>query len=136
MRTAAVCACAVLAVANAKWTFAEELSPVWRDDAYVAWKASQESGRPLLLFITSDNCPWCVWMERHTFADRAVQARLRASFVATRVEAAQQPELTRQLQIQAFPTTVVVGANNRVVAAIPGYLEPREFERRLAGLVK
>jgi protein disulfide-isomerase len=136
MRMAAVWACAVLAVTSATWASAEELTPVWRDDAYAAWKASQESGRRLVLFITSENCPWCVSMERTTFADRAVQERLRSSFVAARVEAAREPELTRQLQIKAFPTTLVVDTKNRVVAAIPGYVEPRDFERRLAGLVE
>ncbi len=111
---------------------AEEMAALWRADALGAWKASQETGRPLLLFITSDNCPYCHLMDRNTFADQGVVARMRASFVAARVDASQQPELARHLQVRAYPTTVVVDRNNRVLGAIPGYLEPREFERRLA----
>jgi protein disulfide-isomerase len=136
MRKAAVCACAFGLAIMACRSVAEELETVWREDSYVAWKASQESGRPLLLFVTSENCPYCVLMDRKTFSDEGVQARLRASFVAARVEAAAQPELARQLRIQAYPTTVVVDTSNRVVAAIPGYVEPREFERRLAPFAK
>ncbi len=110
--------------------------PIWREDTYLAWKASQELGRPLLLFITSDNCPYCHLMDKNTFSDGRVIARLRQSFVAARVDSRQNPELTRQLQIRAFPTTVVVDPSNRVIGAIPGYLEPHEFERRLAQLAK
>jgi protein disulfide-isomerase len=107
-------------------------APVWRQDTYAAWKASQESGRPLVLFITSDNCPYCHLMDRNTFGDQNVLARLRKSFVAARIEATRHPELTTRLQIQAYPTTLVVDKTNRIVDAMPGYIEPREFERRLA----
>jgi protein disulfide-isomerase len=107
-------------------------APVWREDTYAAVKASQESGRPLVLFITSDNCPYCHLMDRNTFGDQNVLARLRKSFIAARIEATRYPELTTRLQIQAYPTTLVVDKTSRIVDAMPGYIEPREFERRLA----
>jgi protein disulfide-isomerase len=133
MRTAIALTCVLIGAWTAYSVASDKPeSPVWRQDTYAAWKASQESGRPLVLFITSDNCPYCHLMDRNTFADQNVLARLRKSFVAARIEAARHPELTSRLQIQAYPTTLVVDKSNRIVDAMPGYVEPREFERRLA----
>ncbi|MBW3596134.1 MAG: thioredoxin family protein [Planctomycetes bacterium] len=112
----------------------EAEAPVWREDTFVAWQAAQDTGRPLLLFVVADHCPYCKLMDRNTFSDHDVRSRLRDSFIAARVDAGRQPELARKLQVQAYPTTVVVNQENRVIGAIPGYVEPREFERRLAEL--
>jgi thioredoxin-related protein len=122
----------VAALVAASWIQAREsASPCWRSDAHAAWKASQASGRPMLFYVTSAHCPYCVMMEQKTLSDPAVQAMLRASFEPARVYADRQPQVAQNLRVHAYPTTVIVDANNRIVTSIQGYVAPREFERRL-----
>jgi thioredoxin-related protein len=117
---------------SASWIIAgEKAASLWRPDARSAWKASQASGRPLLLYVTSRYCPYCDLMERDTFSDPAVQELMRDSFEPVRVLADQEPNLTRNLRVQAYPTTVVVDSDNRVLASIKGYVQPRAFEQQL-----
>ena len=122
---------AIATVAPAVLAADEATDLVWRRDTAVAWQATQATGRPLLLFVVSDHCPYCKLMERNTFSDRGVLSRMRSTVIAARVHAAEQPELVRELRIQAYPTTVLVSKESRVLGAIPGYVEPREFERLL-----
>jgi thioredoxin-related protein len=125
--------CAVIvALAAASWISAGEgAASCWRTDAYAAYQASQASGRPMLFYVTSANCPYCVLMERKTLSNPAVQEMLR-QFEPARVYADRQPQVANNLRVHAYPTTVIVDANNCIVESITGYVEPSEFERRLA----
>jgi thioredoxin-related protein len=133
MRCAFLTLCTFVAALGASsWINAGEgaASP-WRSDALAAWKASQASGRPMLFYVTSTHCPYCVLMERKTLSDPNVQALL-GSFESARVYADRQPKVANNLRVHAYPTTVIVDANNVIVESIEGYVEPREFQRRLA----
>jgi thioredoxin-related protein len=133
MRCPFLSGCAlVVALVAASWINAgEDAATCWRSNAHAAWKASQASGRPMLFYVTSAHCPYCVLMEQKTLSDPRVQAMLRESFEPARVFADRQPQVANNLRVQAYPTTVIVDANNRIVESIQGYVEPREFARRL-----
>lgn len=53
------------------------------------------------------------------------------SFEPVYVDRAVQPELVAKLKVKWFPTTIVVGANNKVLDVLEGYVEPMAFSNRI-----
>ena len=53
----------------------------WHTDVSQAWKQTQENRRPLLVFVTHENCVFCTRMKKSTLADRQVAARIDGAFV-------------------------------------------------------
>ena len=41
------------------------------------------------------------------------------------------PKLVKSLKVKWFPTTVLVGRNNKVMDVIEGYVDAKTFQRRL-----
>lgn len=134
MRTAMLAAAAVLtcgAVLRAADTPDFSRNVNWNRDVRSAWQVTRESGRPLLLFLTIDNCLYCEKMKRTTFRDRQVIRYLQAALVPAVLDAKNAPELIKRLQVTSFPATVIIETNGDVIETITGYRTPRQFQRQL-----
>lgn len=105
---------------------------VFRFTSYpAAWTAAQETGRPILVFVTSRSCPHCVRMLGETYQRSTLQTFVKGSFETVLVDRTEQPELAQKLHVRMFPTTLVVGPNNKVIDVIEGYVDAAAFSRRL-----
>jgi protein disulfide-isomerase len=110
---------------------AEVRTASWKTDAEQAWQSAQREQRPMLLFISSQNCLYCRKMEHETFSNQAVAAAIRANFVPVSVLAEQNPALVSKFRVRSFPTTVIISPKNGVVDYMVGYVGPDDFQRRL-----
>ena len=110
--------------------------PGWTTDPDQAWKTAQESQRPLLLFISTDNCVYCRKMERDTLSNRRVAAGIQGQFIAASVDATKHLELVRKLKVQSYPTTVIIQPSVGVIDYIKGYIAPRQFLAHLDTAVR
>jgi thioredoxin-like negative regulator of GroEL len=105
---------------------------VFRWTSYpAAWTAAQQSQRPILVFVTSSRCPHCVRMLSQTFKDADVQQTVVDGFETVYVDRSAHPELVAKLGVRLFPTTVLVGANNKVMDRMEGYVDAAAFQRRV-----
>ena len=105
---------------------------VFRHTSYpAAWTAAQESGRPILVYVTSQSCPHCTRMLGETYRQATLRTFVNGSFETVFVDRTEQPELAQKLHVRLFPTTLVVGANNKVIDVIEGYVDAAAFSRRL-----
>lgn len=98
-----------------------------------AWQAAQQSKRPLLLFIHSDNCRFCVKMERETLAHPKIARALAASAETVSVRKEDNAELVERLKIRAYPTTVIIAPDGKEAGRVEGFLDPREFVAAMFG---
>ncbi len=96
-----------------------------------AWKAAQESNRPILVYVTMPGCPYCVKMLRQTYRLPEVGRLVSDSFETVYVSRRAHPKLVKKLHIKLYPTTVLVGVNNKVLDVIEGYVDAKTFRRRL-----
>jgi len=103
----------------------------WRTDADQAWQSAQREQRPMILFITSQNCVYCRKMEHETFSNQTVAAAIQAKFVPVSVLAEQNPALVSKFRVRSFPTTVIISPKSGVVDYMVGYVGPSDFQRRL-----
>ncbi|MBX3434577.1 MAG: thioredoxin family protein [Pirellulales bacterium] len=105
---------------------------VFRWTSYpAAWTAAQKTNRPILLYVTSPGCPHCVKMVSETFQAPHISPLVSESFETVYVDRAVQPELVAKLKVRWFPTTIVVGANNKVIDVLEGYVDPLAFTTRI-----
>jgi thioredoxin-related protein len=103
----------------------------WLRDVDHAWSVVQAEKRPMVLFVSMDGCIHCDRMIETTFRDAEVRRTLGSSFVAAAIKGSERPDLLRQLQIQSFPTTVVVSCDGQVLDQMVGYVDAKGFKRRL-----
>lgn len=96
-----------------------------------AWTAAQKSNRPILLYVTMPGCPHCEKMMEETYHLPNVEQMVSQSFESVYVSRQTHPTLVKSLKVKWYPTTVLVGTNNKVVDVIEGYVDAKAFQRRL-----
>jgi thioredoxin-related protein len=111
-------------------------SLAWQNDFAKAEELSMKHGRPLLIYVTTANCPFCRKMERLTWPDDAVNERLQTRFVPLRLDADKYPELAAQLGVKGFPTTLIYGTDRKLLADFVGYAPPDRVLQSLDQLLQ
>ncbi len=109
-----------------------EKASVFRHSSYpAALSASQKSNRPILIYVGMPRCPHCVKMLNKTYERSAVGNLVSGSFESVYVGRYTHAKLVERLKVRWYPTTVLVGPNNRVLDMIEGYVDASEFKQRL-----
>jgi protein disulfide-isomerase len=121
----------LVALACATSAVAAPPADVWSQDVDAAWAEAKKSGHPLVLFITTDRCFFCDKMSKETCKNPAVMKELADGFVPVMVHTRTNLELVRRLGVQAFPTTVIVSKDAKIIAAMPGFLNVTQMRESL-----
>ena len=107
-------------------------APLFQHATYPgAWTAAQKSNRPILVYVSMPNCPHCVKMVNSTYHKPKVEQLVASSFETIKVDRYTHATLVSKLHIKWYPTTVLVGPNNKILDVIEGYVGPKEFQQRL-----
>ena len=115
---------------------AEPASSPWHSDVNIAWAQTKALNRPMLLLATTDNCLYCEQLKQTTFADQETLDELQRVFVLATVKASDQPSLMRKLHVEAFPTTLIVAPDGKVLDRIEGYLPAPKFRARITPIAR
>ena len=103
----------------------------WYRDVDEALKVAQSTNRPMVLFVSMDQCKYCHMMIQKTLANVEVRRTIGSSFVAATITAAEQPELMKRLGIRSFPTTLLVDSNGKIIDQMTGYVGVKKFRSQL-----
>lgn len=95
----------------------------WGEATGDAFVEARRTGRPILVYVTSERCTFCRKMERETWSDPEVAQLVSAEFVPLKLRPDTHPEEVATLRVRAFPTTVLVAPDGRPLAARTGYLQ-------------
>jgi thiol:disulfide interchange protein len=104
----------------------------WHTDITQAWKQTQQNRRPLLIFVTHENCVFCAKMKKGTLADGKIAARIDGGFVPLVIDGAQECPLLKELNVKAYPATFVVSPDAVILDRIDGYVTADVLAKRLA----
>lgn len=96
-------------------------APRWRRSYKQAAEEARQRRRPILVKITATWCGPCRQMQQLTFTDERVRKRLRRDFVLLELDADEHPQLIADFQIEAYPTTLVVSPELKIVKRISGF---------------
>jgi hypothetical protein len=106
--------------------------PLFKHASYpAAWTASQDSNRPILVYVTMPQCPHCTKMVDGTYGCKEVEELVKGSFETVQASRYTHATLISKLHVRWYPTTVLVGPNNKVLDMIEGYVDANTFKRRL-----
>lgn len=101
----------------------------------LAWKSAKIRNRPLIVMFTSDSCRYCTKMMTDTYGHPAIERMLATHSETVLAHATTNQALAKQLGIRAYPTSLVVSPQGKIVASIEGYVEPQAFAQRVAPLL-
>jgi thioredoxin-related protein len=109
-----------------------ERQPLFRHETFPeAWSAAQAKGRPVLLYVTSDNCIFCKKMLRQTLTHPQISQVIAEHAETFAFNASQSPELAQKLGVRGYPTTLVISTDRELLCQIEGFVEPQEFAERV-----
>jgi len=104
----------------------------WLGDLGPAAEKAAQSERPLLIYITTDNCVFCRKMERQTWAEKAVVERVNHDYIALKLDAKQNRELVKRFNIRGYPTTLLVQIKNKKAFKLEGFFDAEKLLKNLA----
>jgi hypothetical protein len=110
----------------------------------IRWLASREdaravagwTGRPILVYVAFEGCPYCVEMDRTTLRDREV-LDLADRFVPLQVDAARLPrDVVQGYFAKGWPYFAVERPDGTEIASFPGRRDGAAFRERLAAALE
>lgn len=109
---------------------AVEVRGVDLERSLLAARAAGRPEQPAVLVFSAAWCGWCRKFQATTLQDPQVEA-LKDRFLWIKVDADEEPELTARYHVRGLPHTVVLDAQERVLASQPGYMNTEVFVRFL-----
>ena len=94
---------------------------VWSTNIEGSLREAAAAGKPVLLEFTASWCAYCKRMEKTTFTDPAVVARIAEHFVAVRVDADKHKDLVSELGIRGLPAILIVSPDLQIIERISGF---------------
>ena len=93
----------------------------WRKSYKQACEEARRRKRPILVKITASWCGPCRQMQQLTFTDERLRRRLRKDFVLLELDADENPDLITGFHVEAYPTTLVVSPDLKIVSRMTGF---------------
>lgn len=101
---------------------AKDAGPFVHQRVETAWETAKRSRRPMLLYVTSDQCVYCHKMVNETYAHPRLQPLLSQLFESVSMNVKQNPELVKKLGVRAYPTTLIISPDGSLLGKIEGFV--------------
>lgn len=118
-------ACTLLLAAADFARAAEEIA--WHTDVAEAVAAAKEKDLPLLVYVTSSHCPYCVKMKNQTLSSPSLAAEVNRGYVSLTVTRGSAPEFERRIAVRAYPTTLILRPDESELGRVTGYISPAQL---------
>lgn len=103
----------------------------WKTSPRDAVAAARQNQRPLLIYFTVDTCGYCRKLEQITWSDSDVRTIVSTRFVPLKVNGEHQTKLVDVLNVQGFPTTIVISPAGQELGRVTGYADPETMSAKL-----
>lgn len=115
-----------------------QAAPVkWQKDFAKAQKVAKQTNRVMVVDFYTTWCGPCKMLDRNTWPAPRVSALLgRAVPVKLDAEAGPNVGIANRYKIRAYPTTLVLSPQGKVLGTIVGYYDAKGMEKELAKYIK
>ncbi|MCX7419321.1 MAG: thioredoxin family protein [Planctomycetia bacterium] len=109
----------------------------WQTDSTIAQELALKSKRPLLVFASAEWCSYCQKMKREVWSNADVIRQVREQFIPLHLDADKYPDVVAEMQVEAFPTTLVLSPSKAQPEKLVGYVsvsQQQTFLNRTNGI--
>lgn len=114
--------------------FADAAAIPWRLKVKDAVNEATNSGKPLLVSVSTDWCHYCKKMDRETLSDARVAKHIGECFVPLKVDGDKNRELVRMLGVRSFPTMVILSPKMKVLGTMKGFRTANQLNAALESI--
>lgn len=132
LRSLLVCTLLVMSLTTTRGAeIAAPAKVTWHTTVESAWQLTRQQGRPLLVFVTRDDCAYCVKMKDRTFSHATVAEAINRGYVPLVLDGGVPSPLLRELKVSMYPATFVISPQAVILARIDGFVPPEALASRL-----
>ena len=106
----------------------------WQKNYDSALEQAKKEKKLVLVDIYTDWCGWCKKLDRDTYSDKDVQAKLAKDFVAVKInpeKSSAGQKLQQQFGARGYPYLAFVNADGKKLSQIGGYVDAATFLKQL-----
>lgn len=81
-------------------------------------------------------CPWCLVMNRETWANPEVRAVLKDQFIPVHVDQDSRPDISQRYERWGWPATIIFGPDGTEIVKLRGFFSPQFFIPVLQATIK
>ena len=124
----------ILAIALGLWQFFEAAPSSltgWHHDLDSGIKASEATGKPMLVLFTADWCPPCRQLKKNVLTTHSVASYLQDQFVTVKIDLTERDSpnsaVAAEFGVQGIPTMFVYDQNAQMIDSIVGGMPQSAF---------
>ncbi len=106
----------------------------WLKSAVQAAEIARETGRPILIYVRSENCMYCDKMQQEVWQDPAAIDIIHREFVPLKLTREENQEAIEAMKVKGYPATLFFSANRTYVGRLDGYVTSQRFIEALASV--
>lgn len=106
----------------------------WERDYDTALEKAKKEKKLVMIDLYTDWCGWCKKLDKDTYSDKDVQAKLAREFIAVKInpeKSAKNQKISRDFGTRSFPHIVFTDAAGKKIDEIGGYMGPADFATAL-----
>src|SRR5882724_3751670 len=97
----------------------------WQTSYDTALAKAKKDNKIVMIDLYTDWCGWCKKLDKDTYGDKDVEAKLTKGFVAVKLnpeKSAENAKLSQRFGTRGYPHIVFVNTDGKMVSEIGGYL--------------
>ena len=98
----------------------------WHASPKATIAAARESGKPILVFVSTQWCHYCKKMDKETWADPVVSAVVSANFETLLLDGDRDARIVNRLGLRGYPATLLYTPDGYFVSQQSGYMPPAQ----------
>jgi uncharacterized protein YyaL (SSP411 family) len=87
----------------------------WQDWGEQAFRASEDSQKPVLLTLGATWCHWCHVMDETSYSDPRIVELVNSSFIPVRVDVDHRPDVSRRYNQGGYPSLAILDHDGRLI---------------------
>jgi len=106
----------------------------WEQNYDAALEKAKKEKKLVMVDVYTDWCGWCKKLDRDTYSNKDVEAKVNKEFIALKVnpeKSAQNKNLAKQFGTRGYPHIVFLDAEGKKISEISGYLPAGDFLSQL-----
>jgi uncharacterized protein YyaL (SSP411 family) len=108
----------------------------WSEWSDATFERAAREKKFVIVSLQSWWCPWCLTMNKETWADPEVRAELRGKFIPVYVDQDSRPDISQRYERWGWPATIIFGADGSEIVKLRGFYSPKFFLPVLRETVK